>query len=146
MRMDLQRENEVLKSENEALKLKLFWKEYGPKQLNAAMSAANQVKGGPECYCLPCALTGRYEGQYWEPKEYCAFKEWFEKVLTDHEMSIGEGTPDVPISDHHFSNLSGGIWLRWTYGSRLRKARSVRDPELAKLKSLFKTLNIVNHA
>ena len=135
-----------LQRENEALKLRLFWREHGPEQLNAAMSTANQVKGGPECYCLACALTGRYEGKYpGHAHQHCTFKEWFEHLLTDHEMSIGERIPGVPISDHHFSNLSGGIWLSWTYGSRLRKARSVRDPELAKLKSLFKTLKMLGH-
>ena len=133
--LELQRESAILK-------LRLFWTEHGPEQLNAAMSAANQLRFGPQCYCLACSLTGRYKGKYAENKE-CEFKEWFEQMLTDHEMSFGNATPDVTISDHHFSNLSGGVWLRWTYGSRLRKARSVRDPELAKLKSLFKTLKIL---
>ena len=134
-----------LQRENEALKLRLFWKEHGPEQLNAAMSAANKLKGGPRCYCLSCSVTGRYEGEYAENKE-CVFKQWFEQMLTDHEMSIGCGTYKAPFIDHHFSNLSGGLWLRWTYGSRLRKARSVSDPELAKLKSLFKTLKILRLA
>jgi len=133
-----------LQRESQALKLGLFWTEHSPQQLNAAMSAVNQSKNGPRCYCFACSVTGRYEGEYAENKE-CAFKEWFEQMLTDHEMSIGCGTYDAPFIDHHFSNLSGGLWLRWTYGSRLWKARSVSDPELAKLKSLFKTLKLLRH-
>jgi hypothetical protein len=133
-----------LQRENEALKLRLFWTEHSPQQLRKAMRSANQVKGGPQCYCGTCCVTGRYEGEYVENKE-CTFKDWFEQMLTDHEMSIGCGTYKAPFIDHHFSNLSGGLWLNWTYGSRLWKARSVSDPELAKLKSLFKTLKILRH-
>ena len=136
-----------LQRENQALRLRLFWTEHAPQQLNAAMSAANQVKGGPQCNCFACAITGRYEGKYpGHMHQHCTFKDWFEKMLTDHEMSLGCGTEDACISDHHFTNLRGGSWLHWTYGSRLRKARCVSDPELAKLKSLFKTLKILRRA
>ena len=135
-----------LQRKNEALKLRLFWTEHSPEQLNAAMSAANKLKGGPQCYCFACSITGRYEGKYpGHMHQHCTFKDWFDQMLTDHEMSLGCGTEDVRISDHHFTNLSGGLWLDWTYGSRLRKTRSVSDPELAKLKSLFKTLKILCH-
>jgi hypothetical protein len=134
-----------LQRKSEALKLRLFWTEHSPEQLNAAMSAANKLKGGPQCYCFACSITGRYEGKYpGHMHQHCTFKDWFEQMLTDHEMSIGCGTYDAPFIDHHFSNLSGGLWLRWTYGSRLWKATSVRDPELAKLERLFKTLDTLD--
>jgi hypothetical protein len=36
-----------LRRENEALKLKLFWREHGPEQLKTAMRMANGAAGGP---------------------------------------------------------------------------------------------------
>jgi hypothetical protein len=158
--LELQRENEALKLENETLKLKLFWKEHGPGELNAAMRLANQVEAGPGCSCLACAVSGRHESEYGEIAENkpCTFKVWFEQMLREHEMSIGYGIPDVPIwvdgsvcdsgnnvldDGHHFSNSARQDWFCWTYGSRLWKATSVCDPELAKLERLFKTLDMV---
>jgi hypothetical protein len=152
--MNLQSENEVLKRENEALKLKLFWKEHNPANLNAAMFNANQAEGGPACSCLACAVSGRHDSDDGEvaEKKPCTFKPWFEKVLGEHDMSIGRGLPDVPIwvdgsvvashsnvldDGHHFSNLASQDWFCWTYGSKLWKATSVDDPELAKLERLL---------
>ena len=158
--LELQRENESLKLENEALKLKLFWKEHGPGELNAAIRLANYVVGGYWCCCLACTVSGRHEKRYGETDENkpCTFKPWFEQILGEHDMSIGRGLPDVPIwvdgsvcdsgnnvldDGHHFSNLASQDWFCWTYGSRLWKATSVLDPELAKLERLFKTLDMV---
>jgi hypothetical protein len=158
--LELQRENEDLKLENETLKLKLFWKEHGPGELNAAMHLANTSDGGPGCSCLACAVSGRHVSEPGEVAEHkpCTFKPWFEQMLHEHEMSIGRRLPDVPIwfdgsvvdshnnvldDGHHFSNLASQDWFCWTYGSRLWKATSVLDPELAKLERLFKTLDMV---
>jgi hypothetical protein len=156
-RMNLQRENEALKRENEALKLKLFWKEHGPEELNAAMHLANTAVGGPGCSCLACAVSGRHESEdEIAEKKPCTFKPWFEEVLSEYGMSIGRGLPDVPIwvdgivvdshnnvldDGQHFSNLASQDWFCWTYGSKLWKATSVGDPELAKLKGLFHYLD-----
>jgi hypothetical protein len=158
--MNLQSENEALKRENEDLKLKLFWKEHGPDKLNEAIRSANYVEGGYWCCCLACAVSGRHEKGYGETDENkpCTFKTWFEQVLDHHEMSIGRGLPDVPIwvegsvvdsgndvldDGQHFTILGRQDWLHWTYGSRLWKATSVRDPELAKLERLFTTLGTI---
>ena len=148
-----------LKRENEALKLKLFWKEHNPSHLNAAMCSANTADDGPSCSCLSCANSGRYEVRYdgeVAEKKPCVFKPWLEQVLREHDMSVGLGLPVVSIwvdgsvvDDHnnvlddgqHFSNLGSHDWVCWTYGSKLWKATSVRDPELAKLERLFRTLN-----
>ena len=146
--LELQRENEALKLENEALKLKLFWKEHGPGELNAAMSLANQVEAGPGCSCLACAVSGRHESEYGEIAENkpCTFKSWFEQMLRGHDMSIGSvvnSGNDVLDDGHHFRNSARQDWFCWTYGSKLWKATSVGDPELAKLERLFKTLDMV---
>lgn len=149
-----------LKRENEALKLKLFWKEHNPEELNKAMHLANTANGGcgPACSCLACAVSGRHESDYGEvaEKKPCKFKPWFEQVLREHDMSIARGLPDVPIwvdgsvvdshndvldDGHHFSNLASQDWFCWTYGSKLWKATSVHDPELAKLERLFQYLD-----
>jgi hypothetical protein len=156
--MNLQSENEALKRENEALKLKLFWKEHNYEIMNEAIRSANYVEGGYWCCCLACAVSGRHEKGYGETDKNkpCTFKPWFEQVLDHHEMSIGRGLPDVPIwvegsvvdsgndvldDGQHFSNLASQDWCCWTYGSKLWKATSVGDPELVKLKNVFRYLN-----
>ena len=145
-----------LKRENEALQLKLFWKEYSNKELDVAMAVANETDGGPQCSCLGCVVSGRYVTRDLPERKPCTFKPWFEQVLQDHDMSIGHHLPDVPVwvdgsvvdshndvldDDQHFTNLGSDDWVRWTYGSKLWKATSVHDPELAKLESLFRTLH-----
>jgi hypothetical protein len=141
-------ENEELKQENEALKLKLFWQEYGQDELNAAMRLANQVEGGIGCSCLACAVSGRHESEYGEIAENkpCTFKTWFEQVLREHDMSIGSvvNSGNNGLDDgHHFRNSVRQDWFCWTYGSKLWSATSVGDPELVKLERLFKTLDMV---
>jgi len=167
-RMNLQRETEALKRENEALKLKLFWKEHNHGNMSNAMCWANQAEDGPRCSCLSCVVSGRYEKLKWPNRrrvhssgevaeqETCTFKPWFEQVLEHHEMSIGRGLPDVPIwvegsvvdsandvldDGQHFTVLGRGDWVHWIYGSKLWKATSVGDPELVKLKNVFRYLN-----
>ena len=147
-----------LKRENEALKLKLFWKDHSPFFLKEAMSTANQAEGGPACACLACFVSGRHESEYGEvpEKKPCAFKPWFDQVLQDHHMGVAVGLPPEPVwvdgsvvdsgtdvldDGQHFTNLGSDDWVYWTYGSKLWKATSVRDPELVKLERLFHTLN-----
>jgi len=156
--LELQRENEALKLENEALKLKLFWKQHSYEIMEHAMCRANEVEGGPMCSCLTCQIRrGRYNPE--TENERCTFKPWFEQVLQEHDMSIGRGLPDVPLWDvwfggsvdesraqvlddgQHFSLRAKQDWSRWTYGSKLWKATSVCDPELAKLERLLHYLN-----
>lgn len=145
-----------LKRENEALKLKLFWKEHNHKIMNNAMHSANQAEGGPRCSCLACRVSGRHDsddGDVAEEKP-CTFKPWFEQVLREHDMSVGH-VVDMPRVDgsvvdsgndvfddgQHFTNFAGCDWKWWTHGSKLWKATSVRDPELAKLERLFHYLD-----
>lgn len=143
-----------LKRENEALRLKLFWKEHNPKELDKAMYLANTAN--PACSCLACAVSGRYKSEPGEvaEKKPCTFKPWFEQVLREHDMSVCH-VVDMPRVDgsvcnshndvfddgQHFTNFAGCDWKWWAYGSKLRKATSVRDPELAKLERLFQYLD-----
>jgi hypothetical protein len=158
--IDLICENVELKEENEALRLRLFWKQHGHEELNAAMRLANQAERGPGCSCLACAVSGRHVSEDDEvaEKKPCTFKPWFEQVLREHKMSIRRGLPDAPIwvtgaviesenkvldDGHHFSNLASQDWFCWTYGSLLWKATSIGDPELVKLENVFWTLHTV---
>jgi hypothetical protein len=147
-----------LRRENEALKLKLFWKEHSPRMLRGVMHHANYL--GPDCACLACVVTGRHDDDREDDEpcpSTCTFAPWFDQLVREHDMSTLEGLPDVAIwvdgrvvcdngqvldSDHHFVHCFNryGTVSGWVYGSKLWKATSVRDRELAKLERLFHTL------
>ena len=107
---------------------------------------------------MACAVSGRFisnNGEVAEQKP-CTFKPWFEQVLREHGMSVGhvvdvprvdgsvvDSYNDVFDDDQHFTNFARCDWKCWTYGSKLWKATSVCDPELAKLERLFQTLDMV---
>ena len=159
-----------LKRENEALKLQLFWKEHNPCMLKRAMDVANKGEGGPLCACLACIVGGRCADgtQGFAPYAFahaydeqlvmsthdrchlrCQFKPWFEDRIRESGMSVRElplsvwvdtGVVGVPDDGHHFVNLGRVDWNAWVCGSRLCKASSAADPELAKLRSLFQAL------
>lgn len=140
-----------LQRENEALKLKLFWKEHSQEITEKAMCWANEAKGGPACSCLTCKIIGRYTSGVTE-KKLCTFKPWFDQVLREHDMSIGYcpvewldgmvfNSNAQDLNDQHFSFFFRQDWAFWTYGSKLWRATSVGDPELAKLERLLHYLN-----
>ncbi len=104
---------------------------------------------------MACAVSGRHVSEDDEvaEKKPCTFKPWFEQVLREHEMSVGhvvdvprvdgsvvDSGNDVFDDDQHFTNFASCDWVWWAYGSKLWKTTSVRDPELAKLERLFRTL------
>ena len=145
--------------ENEALKLKLFWREHSYEIMENAMRWANASEIGPKCSCSACKVSGRYVFTETEP---CIFKPWFEQVIRKLDMSIGRGFQKKPLwnvwfggsvfdsrraqvvdDGYHFSMGHQPDWCRWTYGSKLWKATSVGDPELAKLDRLLNYLNMI---
>ena len=140
-----------LQRENEALKLKLFWKEHSHEIMEKAMGCANEAKGGPTCSCSTCKVLGRYTSGVTEKKR-CTFKPWFEQVLREHNMSIGlvdltwldgivyRSNGLFHANDQHFG-IFFSDWSFWMYGSKLHNATSVCDPELAKLERLLHYLN-----
>ena len=147
-----------LQREDEAFQLELFWKKHEHYIMQSAMCRANKAEGGPACDCIACAASHRHYLKTCEVAENkpCTFKPWFEQVLREHEMSIGHGLPDVPIwvdgtvinsgrdvldDGQHFSDFGPLDWFQWNYGSKLWKATSVRDPEIAKLERLLNWLN-----
>ena len=50
---------------------------------------------------------------------------------------MGENGSFVYDVDAHFHNLTRDDWFLWMFGACLTKAKSVDDPELAKLHTLF---------
>jgi hypothetical protein len=91
-----------LRRENEALKLRLFWKEHGPEQLKAAMRMANAAAGGPGCGCLGCKVGGRNELAFSNVagKDACAFKAWFEAILKELDMDVAVSLPAAAVWVH----------------------------------------------
>jgi hypothetical protein len=123
-----------LRRENEALKLRLFWKEHGPEQL---MRLANGAAGGPGCGCLGCKVSGRGELEFSNVAgtkgEGCAFKAWFEQTLRELDMDVAVSLPAAAVWVHvkevdpdrallddgvHFTNLGADDWVAWTCFSR----------------------------
>jgi len=141
-----------LKRENEELKLKLFWRDHNPSMLQQAMAAANTVDGGPRCACLACILGGRcangtrgfapypFVPEYERCHLRCQFQPWFETQIGEAGMRVGVGA--LRDDGRHFSNLGSADWNEWVYGSRLRQASSAADPELGKLRRLFRALRL----
>lgn len=143
-----------LRMENEALRLKLFWKDHNLCELRDLMAMANRA--GPDCSCTSCALTyrKRIEKDRQPRDEPCSFKPWFESILADLDMIciIGFWPELKPVFDHdctdyhvydvdsHFHHNGQANWLFWGYGSKLWKAKTINDPELQKLKRLFERL------
>ena len=154
----LDREVLELRSENERLKLRLFWKTYGPEQLRAAMEDANAIH--ISCECIKCADCGRHNGRAgWYT---CEFEPWFHAQLAQCELESAA----IDAQSQHF-DLDGmtvwdtdahvvqsqhfdldGIWdtdtherpMQFSYGKKLHAATSITNEELQKLKKLFAIL------
>ena len=145
-----------LRAENEALKLKLFWKEHSKAELEKLMVACNA--NIVHCKCLSCAASGRMDEEHTaEPwGAICHFKQWFEEQLLKHGLSSETGVHvnQEPIGPHmccddgnrlydvdaHFHHLARDDWVIWMYGAKLWKGKAVTEPELMKLQALFYTL------
>jgi hypothetical protein len=146
-----------LRRENEALRLKLFWKDHNRSHLQKLMCEANQADQGPHCSCWYCAVSGRLDEDQEAVRVDCKFKPWFEELLTQCGLTVETGVQigQEPMGPHmsmddgnfvydvdaHFHHLTRDDWFQWTFGARLNKAKSADDPELAKLHTLFVLLD-----
>jgi hypothetical protein len=146
-----QRVSELL-AENQELKLKLFWRDYGASNLRESMQYANQKVGGPDCKCLACAVSGRMDTDAESAGFECIFEPYFRALLqecgleslnTDFQGATQHISSEnfVYDSDTHLIRVGRDDWVHFTYGSRLWKAKTVCDPELLKLRALFDKLN-----
>jgi hypothetical protein len=148
-----QRVSELL-NENRALRLQLFWKDYGVTHLQEAMRNANQKNGGPDCNCLACGVSGRTDSERETDGFECSFKPYFDALLLEcglESLNGGGGVVSQHNSDSsgnyvydedtHLIRLGRDDWVAFTYGSKLWKAKTADDPELLKLCTLFNKLN-----
>ena len=147
-----QRVSELL-AENRQLKLQLFWKDYGIKNLQESMQRANTKTGGPYCKCLACAVSGRLDEDDEAAGFECYFKPYFDALLLECEIDTkngggGEGRQHMSNSsgnwvydeECHIVRIGRDDWAFFTYGSKLWNATSVDDPELLRLSNLFAKL------
>lgn len=148
----------ALRQENERLRLHLFWKDHSVSELKEMMMHANRTE--PKCHCLACGVGGRLypESRLLPPGSTCTFKPWFENIVAECGMTCvtGVGKEMEPVETHmscgvrnwvydadaHFHHLSRDDWMSWQYGAKLWKAESANDPEVLKLKRLFKALEV----
>jgi hypothetical protein len=119
--LELGRENARLRQENERLKqelnLKLFWEEHSIRELHEAMS--NVIRRPDFDYIL-----NNYE--------------WMRPLIESCGLEWREAQWEIIPHNAHLVCL--GSCLVIDYGTKLLKAKSVDDPELLKLKALFKVL------
>ena len=136
------------------LELDIFWLKHNYQDLCVAMKEANLKDDGPKCGCDSC-VEGSREYQTVHTRPTCAFKPYFEGLLAECGLTVttqealrmeGEahacmrGTYKVPPTDVHFVMFGGTSWEHFTFGTKLWKARSAKDPELAKLVLLLQKL------
>ena len=136
--LELRQENERLKQENSELNMKFFWQEYGLKNLHHAMTRVFRRRDFdyiPNNYewirplIESCGLTLVFHrGDFDYIGEYC---EWM-------RLPIESCGLEKPSYNTHFVCLDNCNIV--AYDAKLLKAKSVDDPELLKLKALFKVL------
>jgi hypothetical protein len=132
----------ALKQENEKLKLTIFWKDHGIKEMLYAMAFANSMS--TDCKCSTCMARDQGGEEY---VYECRFNPWFEERLAECgiETSVGVTTDQhkctfIEACNTHIVHAQD--WSSFTYGSKLWNAKSVGDPELKKLAKLFKVLSM----
>ena len=106
----LRQENKRLKQENSELNLKLFWKEHGIHELHVAMFRVRRRRD-------------------------------FNYIFDDYEwMGPLFESCGLEKNSHNAHLVCRNDYFITDYGTKLWKAKSVDDPELRKLKSLFDAL------
>ena len=147
-----------LVEENRKLKLALFWKTYGVRQLRDSIDA---IQRRVNCKCKSCTFSGKsrdFNGE-WE----CAVTRRFEDIAREHGLTTAEDCDDagmyVSVFDAELGDemddeaqifYTGDVhivlqksfvhWVVCGYGEKLNQAKSTEDPELIKLKKLFQAL------
>jgi hypothetical protein len=147
-----------LRKQNERLKLELFWIKHSIQKLKDIMKHANYGRDASvSCNCWKCSLAKRIpKGTLVDNNKKCKFLPYFEALMQDCELSY-EGLPGAHTHENHISDeegnvcdvdshfvettMRGGFLHKFTYGSKLWKAKSVDNPELKKLERLFNLLS-----
>lgn len=137
-----------LKSENEQLRLQVFWLQHSFDNLSQRMQWANCSHNGPFCTCHDCLQSGRFHPTYSGPGidrcvYKCTFKPFFEQLIAQCGMSVGYGETDT---DTHFRCIESNAcprvsWYSWHYGSKFTSAHTSTNADLGKLKHLFQVMD-----
>ena len=137
----------ILRAKIEELELKLFWKTYTKEFLKELMTFTNQKKLDPSCRCLSCRIAGRISDDYDGPPTthhhqygHCVFKAYFEDLLDQNGLIFGREN-DEGSDELHFILEGRGDWVFWRWGRRLESTKSVKEPDLTKLRSLFNAMS-----
>jgi hypothetical protein len=143
-----------LRQENARLKMELFWKDYGVRDLSVSMFNGNDHSiGAPKCRCFSCCLTRRRNEMVSLPfQRECSFKPWIEQRILNLGMTIVDADPMKSIvhvcnpgataydQDAHFVRVSKCDFVDLTYGAKIFAAKDPADPELQKLVRLFNSM------
>ena len=136
--IELRRENEALKLEQNKLKLKVFWLEHDDLKLKEHLEMANNLYDGPKCCCEGCYWNGRFglnPDKHVLPGVNCTFMPWFENEIVDFDMTSSVGNY-TEVTTHFATNEWGDCDLgRW-----LVQIPTCEHPELRKVHDLFSDL------
>lgn len=150
-----------LVDENRKLKLALFWKTYGIRQLRERVFSSIQRR--INCKCWSCRFGKMFNDEqecHSSGDDECAVMHRFEQIASDHGLTVatenfsdivpafyeelGEEDDEAQIfcnGDVHIVLPSSFTdWVVLGYGEKLSQAKSTEDPELIKLKMLFQTM------
>ena len=156
LRVSLEKLYLDLREENSMLKMKLFWKNYGVRDLIASMFSKNAIAAGaPKCTCFSCCLSRNSDDMIVLPfQSYCTLKPWIERRIQDDlGMTIVDADPMLSTEhvcnpggtvygqDAHFVRITKCDFVDLTYGARIFDVQTPDDPELKKLTRLFNSLN-----
>jgi len=131
--IELRRENEALKLEQNKLKLKVFWLEHDG-HLKELLSAVNDCETGPKCCCETCYRVCRFDDpdKWVDGDAECSFIPWFENEIVDFHMTITE-RDSIDVVTQFAVNSYGHI----NFSYWLRHLRPCRHHELRKVHQLF---------
>jgi hypothetical protein len=142
-----------LVKENQRLRLALFWRDHSHERLREVLEGS--IQRFIRCECKKCIIKGcsdSFKGS-WE----CSVQSYFEKYVNKHGFSaeiesdcpyveddVGESCYFYKADVHFVLGSSVMDWVLIGYGNRFHKVKSIQDPELIKLKELFKALGYMD--
>ena len=144
-----------LRNENERLKLERFWQSYGPDKFTLQLSSFHWRACLFHCGCVSCVENDRFapmapyprdeNEEEWYAREYankrwehCEYLPWFVEFLNDVERYVGE------LNFEHIFIEGDSLEWSWGYGPKFLNARTVADPELRKLETIFDELYYIS--
>ena len=141
-----------LRSENEMLRLQLFWKDHTPEKFRTFIGKAMMGANSPKCGCFRCFCISKKIPRAPGPGP-CKFIPWLESTIAACGMTSGRG--DSGEMEFRMDHMDGDMVYRTevhvvfdmgidgcSYGAKLWKVKLVDDPALQKLDKLFEVLKL----